>query len=293
MMRYNNAKSVIKQNWIFYLIGFAVVFGIKIFYSRAGSDELKWILTPTAWWVSILSGFSFTYKPDVGYINHSIRFIIAASCSGVQFMVIAAAALLFSFVHRMKTIKRGFGWVLSSLVCSYLCTIIVNGIRIVLAIMIPAFLQGTDITGGMITAERLHTIIGIVVYFISLLMICRLADCASRKLSQISENGLARICVQNSIRPDLPILRSFLPPVFWYFSIALGIPFFNRAYVNNQRKFTEYAALMAAVCFLIISLCCLTAAVNHFVKKRIKSEHSHSLWRRKCEALSHRTNNKE
>lgn len=102
----NNAKAMLRQNGIFYLTGLLFILGIKLFYSKASVPDLKWILAPTSLWVRILSGIPFDYEPGSGYVSHSFRFIIAPSCSGVQFMLIAAATLLYSFVHRMPTRKK-------------------------------------------------------------------------------------------------------------------------------------------------------------------------------------------
>ena len=104
-------KAVLKENLIFYAAGFVVLSCLKLFYSRAGSDELRWILAPTARWAGSLGGISFAYEAQQGYVNHELRFIIAASCSGVQFMLVSMAALIYGCIHRMKTgIKRLFGW---------------------------------------------------------------------------------------------------------------------------------------------------------------------------------------
>lgn len=104
----NNAKAILRQNGIFYLTGMLIILGIKLFYSKASIPDLKWILAPTSLWVRILSGIPFDYEPGSGYVSHSFRFIIAPSCSGVQFMLIAAATLLYSFVHRMPTRKKEY-----------------------------------------------------------------------------------------------------------------------------------------------------------------------------------------
>ena len=67
---------------------------VKYWRRFAGSNELDWLLAPTARWVEILSGLSFEKIPHLGYLNHSVRLIIAPSCSGIQFMLIAFAVLL-------------------------------------------------------------------------------------------------------------------------------------------------------------------------------------------------------
>ena len=98
-------NSCIRTHWISYLAGFILVIGIKYFYSQAGCRQLQWILAPTARWVSALSGIPFIKVPQTGYVSHSCRFIIAASCSGLQFLMISMTALVFSYIHRMRTIK--------------------------------------------------------------------------------------------------------------------------------------------------------------------------------------------
>ena len=91
--------QIIRNHMPFYLSGLILIFVIKYFYSRAGAAQLLWLLAPTAGWVSLLSGIPFEYIQEVGYVNHEMKILIAPSCSGMQFLLIAAAMLLFSFVH--------------------------------------------------------------------------------------------------------------------------------------------------------------------------------------------------
>lgn len=57
-------------------------------------------------------------------------------------------------------------------------------------------------------------------------------------------------------------------PMFWYFAIVLGLPFLNRAYEHESRKFTEYAVLISAVCLTVAALYCLGAVVKKRFGKR-------------------------
>ena len=176
----------LRKNLAFYLTGFLILLGIKLFYSRADCQELRWILGPTAGWVTLLSGISFAYLPGEGYVNHSLRILIAPSCSGVQFMLITMATLLFSFVHRAagngtpsSRSRKGFLWTAACLPLSYLTAIFVNGLRIIAAIYLPALLAQAGLSGAdsprcFLTPEKLHTAIGVLVYFVSLLTIYRL-----------------------------------------------------------------------------------------------------------------------
>ena len=229
-------KAVLKENLIFYAAGFVVLSCLKLFYSRAGSDELRWILAPTARWAGSLGGIPFAYEAQRGYVNHELRFIIAASCSGVQFMLVSMAALIYGCIHRMKTGKKKTIWLAGSMVFSYLFTVFVNGIRIVSAIYLPLRLEGVLAGGGWLTAQRLHTLIGIVVYFMALLLVYQAADFMA---------GIVAV------------------PVFWYFAIVLGIPFLNGARGKNRDGFGEYAALVTTVIVGIILLLWLASLVRN------------------------------
>lgn len=259
----DNRKSTkfLRQNLILYMAGFLILLGMKYLYSKADAESLRWILGPTARWVEALSGIPFVYAPGMGYANHELRFLIAPSCSGVQFIIITAAMLFFSFSHRvgchrvgcrrvgcrraaniperlLPEIPRaalGLGWLAASLFLSYLFTILVNGLRIVAAIYLPPIFERTGVLGGWLTPERLHTMRGAVVYFAALLTIYRLAGLLFDRFQGAEKD-----------RPSASILRRCLSPVFWYFFIVLGIPFLNRAWRSG--RFTEFA--------LLVSLCC-------------------------------------
>ena len=248
-----------KQYLVFYVIGCAVVFGLKLFYSGATVDDLNWIMAPTAWWVRILSNTAFIWEEHIGYVNHDLRFIIAAACSGVQFMTIVAAVLIFPFVHRMGTTKRGFVWIISCLCFSYLYTVFTNGFRIVLSIYLPILLQNSGVFGSdYLSPERLHTIIGTGVYFASLVILYRAA-------------GTLANCIAPAHEADKPraIFPHALQPLFWYATIALGIPFLNSAYRSNDTQFTEYALLIIAVCTAVLVLFCLISSVRKLRRPRM------------------------
>lgn len=181
-MTANKAWSILKKCWMFYAMGFAAILGIKYYYSNAGCGDLQWILAPTAWWAGFLGGIPFVYQSNAGYVSHSYEFIIAPSCSGVQFMMVTMATLLFSFAHRMRTRKRALLWVALSLGGSYLLTVFVNGIRIVLSIYLPLLLK-PERNMEWLTPARLHTTIGIAVYFTFLSAAYQGADCISSKIN--------------------------------------------------------------------------------------------------------------
>ncbi len=264
----------LRENFIFYLVGLLMVLGLKCYYRQADCDSLLWVLAPTSRWVEILSGIPFTYISGTGYVNHGLRMVIAASCSGVRFMMITFMMLVFSFVHMvaasertpisgasrhgvsypevsrsdicaaakfgsMRKWARGFGWVAASAFFSWLLTVLVNGLRIILAVYLPICLEDVGLMGGMLTQDRLHTMIGVVVYFTALLVIYRLAGWL----------------VQGAVRPahsPLSLLRKCVLPVFWYLSFTLGLPLLNRVGRAGPGEFTEFAVLVTAGCGLIL-----------------------------------------
>ncbi|WP_349671889.1 exosortase K [Lacrimispora sp.] len=241
-----------------YLIGLFVILGIKYGYSRAGFGELDFILAPTARWVTFLSGINFNRQVDVGYINHSIRFIIAPSCSGVQFMLITFSALFFPLVHRMNSVKKGVCWFAGSFLSSFPFTVFVNGIRIVLSIYIPVYFNKWNIYANWLTAQRLHTIIGTVVYVTALLALYHLAGLVSSSTVKISSDvhGIFPSKVVSKI------VNRIVPPILCYFFIVLIIPLIHNARQNDLEKFLEYASLITSVCFALILLYCIVYTVQ-------------------------------
>ncbi|NLL80319.1 MAG: exosortase K [Clostridiales bacterium] len=236
ILKTHDLKKLILQNWFFYLLGLSAILGLKCFYRQADSGQLDWILAPTAAWVHLLSGITFVQEPKAGYINHDFRFLIAPSCSGVRFMTIVMAMLIFSFVHHRKTHKGKLLWTTLSIPAAYLFTVFVNGFRIVLSIWLPLLLQRTSLYGGWLTPERLHTMTGTVVYFTGLLLLYRLTG----KLSGQSAFQ----------RP----LQNCIMPTFWYFTLVLVLPFLSRIYQRDLDGFAAYTLLMISVCMGILLL---------------------------------------
>lgn len=264
-MKLQNREKHICENSFFYLAGAAIVLGLLLFHRRADSGALIFLLAPVARWVEMVSGVRFVYEPGAGYVNHSLRFVIAPSCSGLRFFTITFAMLYFSFARRQK--RKG-SFLMTCLAVSYGLTIFVNGLRIVLAIYLPLFLSRTAFYSPFLTQERLHTLIGIVVYFTSLCLIYR---GACRLLSQ---TALTDQMAPGESPGPVPLSRRFpkppgcrnLTPLLWYVSLVLGIPFLNRAYENGGGRFAEYAALVIPACLGITGLLWGAGAVGRGVK---------------------------
>lgn len=237
-------KFSIKKYWILYLLTAGIFLVLKYFGRVTDSNALTWILTPTTRWVSILCGIPFEYLPHSGYVNHSCQFLIASSCSGIRFMLITFLMLIFSFLYRIKSTRAGYLWFCLSAVFSYVSTIFVNGIRITASIYLPALLESLGLMKGWLDPDRLHTLIGTVIYFASLCFIYPLASSIYRhEFLQADE----------TLPPHTAASRSFvlLIPTFWYLLIALALPFFTRICRNDWEGFSQYTVLIVCVCLVV------------------------------------------
>lgn len=229
-----------RKNGFIYLIAFAVAFIVKICYGTADSDALTWILAPVSWCVKILGRISFEYVSHVGYISHAYRFIIAPSCSGVRFLILTFLMLVVSFTHLPGTQRKKAFWFAFSVGFSYLATVIVNAIRITISIYLPIVLTEKGLLSGLLTAQRLHTIIGTAVYFSSLFVIYFLAGKICTKIFGAPSGA-------KSVRR-----RKYLGiPIFWYAATVLVIPFLSRLYHDQWKGFRQYALLVTGICTVI------------------------------------------
>lgn len=234
-----------KKPLISYILGLLIVISLKLYSDRAGSDELLWILRPTAWWASILSGLTFTYEQGVGYVNHSLRFIIAPACAGLHFLMIACLMLVWSFVHRIDSQKKQLQWTMLSLPASCLITIFVNGIRITLSIILPPLLQKPESIIKNISSGQLHTAIGTFVYFLSLLVLYWAGDQLSQRIGK------------KETKEKEQFIWKKLFPILWYLGPVLGLPFLSRIAYGDYKNFSNYELPVLAVCgsvFLLLNL---------------------------------------
>ncbi|MCL2336473.1 MAG: exosortase K [Firmicutes bacterium] len=251
-----------KRYGLFYLGGLIIIGGLKYYYSQAGVYELAWILAPTIRCVKLLSGITFTLDPQVGYINNHFQFIIAPACSGVQFMIITFAALFYPFVHRMGTMGRSCRWLAISLGASYCLTIFVNSLRIIFSVYILFYLPAHDLAGGWITPERVHLALGVILYCTSLFVIYHLAEYAVRKIAWPAEKNRRRSLFSDGEHSCGPRVYQYLPPLFCYLAVTLGVPALNGAYRNNRGGFTVYALLIMVICLALYCLFYLASVLR-------------------------------
>lgn len=180
---------------------------LKLYYSTATPDELRWILAPTTVLVELLSGRSFTFESYTGYMSSDHRFVIAVSCAGVNFLLTAFLMLGLRRLWRDRFQQLSWTFLPVTAAVAYATTLIANTIRICIALEIQR--HSFQISG--LSATQLHRLEGIVVYFGFLLLLFVLTE---RKESAPGWRS--------------PWLLIF--PLVIYYATTLGIPLLNGSY---------------------------------------------------------------
>ncbi len=230
------------------MVGLAILMiaaGLKYHYSRATSDDLEWILAPTAQLVEWLSDISFQKETGSGYVNHQRRLIIAPSCAGINFMIITFCMMAFSGLAKMDRGYAGQLWGVFSLAFAYGYTIAVNAVRIAFSVI----LFEADIYSRWLTSARAHRLEGIFVYFLFL----SLAYFVVQKLLK-SIPSEKRYPLESSGRWSVDargMLLSGSIPVLWYLAVTLGVPLINSAHLDGGSRFSEHILTVLLICVVV------------------------------------------
>ena len=157
-------------------LGLIGAYFLKRHYSSADASDLAWILRPTVAMVSWITDVSFVDEAAQGYVSAARRYIVAPSCAGVNFLIIAGASLVAGNLHRMRgTLQKG-ALVISSLMVAYMATLIANTTRIVVSLE-TQHLMGFASPDG-------HRLQGTLIYVVALLLLCATFPILRRVLSR-------------------------------------------------------------------------------------------------------------
>jgi exosortase K len=193
---------------------------LKLYYSTASPNQLRWILAPTTVLVELVSDRSFEFESYAGYISSDHTFLIAASCAGVNFLITSFLMLTLRKLWGDRTQNIAWRFIPMAAIFAYLTTLVANTVRIYIALQ----LQRTRVETTWLNQDQLHRVEGIFVYFGFLLL-----------LFVISE----RMNYEN--RSTLWRLSLF--PLLIYYATALGIPLANGAY-RQGTDFWEHSAFV-------------------------------------------------
>ena len=230
----NNQKKGSAQLFVVGLCALA----LKVHYSLASPDQLRWILSPTTWLVEFLSRRSFSFESHAGYMSSDHTFLIAGSCAGVNFMI--AAFLMLSLRRLVAQRNRSISWrfVPVAVAMAYASTIIANTVRICIALE----MQSDSFHLEPFDRNELHRLEGIVVYFAFLLMLFLLTE-------RRPDPGFVRR------------VRQLCFPLGVYYATTLLLPLMNGAFKRGT-AFWEHSLFVMLVPILVSLLVLTISAVS-------------------------------
>ena len=193
---------------------------LKFYYSTATADELRWILAPTTMLVSLLSGKSFEFESLTGYMSSDHMFVIAAPCAGVNFLITSFVMLGLRRLWRGGVQNVSWRFIPLAAVLAYAATLVANTMRIWIALH--------PVRVSWLTANQVHRLEGILVYFGFLLLLFMLTERS------------------NSV-------KRFLFPLFIYYATTLGIPLVNGSWQQGSAFWEHFAFVLVlplVLCFL-------------------------------------------
>jgi len=144
---------------------------LKSFHSRAGSEDLGWILAPTAAVLSWVTDHPFVAEPGVGYVSRDLLYAVVPSCAGVNFLVVAFVSLVVGLAPARRTVAGGVLVLPAAAATAWITTVLANVTR--LAVAIPLHRSGVSL--GPLTSERIHHLEGTIVYVLFLTTMFALA----------------------------------------------------------------------------------------------------------------------
>jgi exosortase K len=167
-----------KTRLAFATIAILIAWGLKRHYADAPADDLSWILSPTAQLVSATTGATFVMQPGEGYFSRERLFLIEKSCAGINFMVAAFAMLVVALFHRVESRVEAMRVLGASLLASYAAAVLVNTLRIAIAMWLAAHPAALSTFG----AADVHRVEGITVYFAGLVLLYELVRQFDRRV---------------------------------------------------------------------------------------------------------------
>jgi exosortase K len=143
----------------------AAAYMLKRHYSDASPEALLWILRPTAAVTEVVLGRTFVWQSGAGYFSPDFAVVIAKSCAGVNFLIIAFVTLALGFAARFGSHRARLLWALGALAVAYAATVVANTARI--ALSIGCAHAAARWLGWSFQAA--HRALGVAVYLVALL----------------------------------------------------------------------------------------------------------------------------
>jgi exosortase K len=219
----------------------------KFFHANANVNDLQWILAPTAWLVELANGERFEFESYAGYINDDRSFLIAGSCSGMNFLIIAFVMLsLLRLFGNARPGDVSWRFVPVAALIAFFATIVANAVRISVALRINR-MQPEWI---WVNPDQLHRFQGIFVYFGFLLLLFILSEKLRRRDEHRTNTHLFRFW-------------RFAAPLLAYWAMTLGIPLLNGAR-RQDAPFLEHSLFVILTSLALI----LPIGIIEFIRIR-------------------------
>ena len=222
---------------------------VKLYYSTAGVNQLRWILAPTAVLVELVSGSRFEFEAHAGYVSSDRRFVIAASCAGVNFLLTSFLMLSLRRLWGDRSRDTPWRFIPCVALCAYLVTLVANTVRISTSLWV----RRTPLDAGWLSPAQLHRFEGIIIYFAFLLL-----------LFMVSE----KVSAKNALREEGAdgLFRRALYPLLFYYGMTLGIPLVNGAYKQGADFWEHALFVLLAPLVVILPLAAFRAKLTFWAK---------------------------
>ncbi len=227
---------------------FVVLFvaaALKLHYSTASVNELRWVLAPTAFLTELITGTHFAFESHAGYMSMDHSFLIAASCSGVNFLITAFLMLSLRKLWREdRSQKIRWKFIPAAAFVAYLTTIAANTVRISSALR----LRRLDPELIWLNPDQLHRFEGIFIYFGFLLLLYIISEKRGANNTSRSENSSG-------------LFRKYSFPLLIYYATTLGIPLANGAFRHGYDFWEHSLFVVLTPIFLLLPL-----LVRHIIR---------------------------
>jgi exosortase K len=147
----------------------------KLAYSRAGTEDLAFLLAPTNKLLSTISAQSYTRTLEGAYFYEQAGILVDKSCSGFNFFLIAALLFVFLTLAYVFTQKGKVLGIVASILGAYFLTIFTNCSRIIAAIFVQ------DLGFMPDNKALVHEAVGIITYLTFLILTYMLVERSLRK----------------------------------------------------------------------------------------------------------------
>lgn len=109
-------------------------FTVKLFYANSSAADLRLFLAPVSQLIAFLTGASYQYSADIGYLFPQLHITIERSCSGVNFFIMAFCMVSISTLPFYQDIRSKGLALISWTFLAFALTILANSSRILIAI---------------------------------------------------------------------------------------------------------------------------------------------------------------